>query len=458
VPKRLKIKVGARVNSSVVNIEESNGEKNLDRLVLGWVIANSKNELFDSEDVEADIFSDIRAQEVFKTVLDLESTRDVIDKITVENKSTVSKDWIDSLFNEPTISNEQYLSYVKILRSRFVERAAMSLSNELREMAKTEGVSAESMTAWIAEEGLRFSRKHSEKSENDTYSSMLKGYLTKLKERSEEEGSLSGVSSGFKDLDTLTSGFQPGDLILVAGRPSMGKTAFSMNVAESVMKNGGRSMIFSMEMPSESLLQRTISSTGKISQTSLRSGTLSEFELSILDKAVQQVNEMDVIIDDEGSLTMNQVSVRARAEHAKEKLDLIAIDYVQLMSGPESAKESNRTNEIGEISRGIKKLAKELNVPILLLSQLNRSLESRPNKRPLPSDLRESGGLEQDADLILFVYRDEVYDEETDAKGLAEIIIGKQRNGPLGTAILKFTGQYCLFEDASQEEKQRAML
>ncbi len=258
---------------------------------------------------------------------------------------------------------------------------------------------------------------------------------------------ITGISTGFTDLDEMTSGLQKSDLIIVAGRPSMGKTTFAMNLAENVAIQSGMPVaVFSLEMPGEQLVMRMLSSLGRIDQSRLRTGKLHEDEWPRLTSAVSILHESNLHIDDTASLTPTEIRARSRRlmrEHGQ--LGLIVIDYLQLMQAPGAG--NNRTEEISMISRSLKALAKELNVPVIALSQLNRNLEQRPNKRPVNSDLRESGSIEQDADIIAFVYRDEVYNEDSPDKGMAEIIIGKQRNGPIGTCRLTFLGKFTKFEN-----------
>ncbi|MBU0593912.1 MAG: replicative DNA helicase [Pseudomonadota bacterium] len=258
---------------------------------------------------------------------------------------------------------------------------------------------------------------------------------------------VTGIPTGFHDLDQKTSGLQPGDLIIVAGRPSMGKTAFSINIGENVALNTGLPVaIFSMEMGGSQLAMRMIGSVGKLDQQKIRTGQLQDEDWLRLTNAVGKLNDAPIHIDESGALTALELRARARRLHRQcGKLGLIIIDYLQLMSG--SGGGENRATEISEISRSLKALAKELEVPVIALSQLNRSLEQRPNKRPVMSDLRESGAIEQDADVILFIYRDEVYNPDSPEKGSAEIIIGKQRNGPIGTVRMTFIGEYTRFEN-----------
>ena len=269
---------------------------------------------------------------------------------------------------------------------------------------------------------------------------------------------VTGIATGFTDLDTMTSGLQPGDLIIVAGRPSMGKTAFSINIAEHVALEINKPVaIFSMEMGGTQLAMRMIGSVGKLNQHTLRTGKLEDDDWSRMTHALGRLNDAPIFIDETAALNSLELRSRARRLHRQnEGLGLIVIDYIQLMSSTSSKGGENRATEISEISRSLKALAKELQVPVIALSQLNRSLEQRPNKRPVMSDLRESGAIEQDADLILFIYRDEVYNPDSPDKGKAEIIIGKQRNGPIGKVELTFRGEYTRFDNFANSGQYRS--
>jgi replicative DNA helicase len=261
---------------------------------------------------------------------------------------------------------------------------------------------------------------------------------------------ITGVPTSYDKFDEMTSGLQESDLIVIAGRPSMGKTSFAMNIAENAaIKHNVPVLVFSMEMSGESLAMRLMSSLGRINQHKVRTGDLDDDDWVRLTSAMGILSEAPLFIDDTPALTPTEVRARARRIKREHGLGLIVIDYLQLMQT--SGSSENRTNEISEISRSLKALAKELDVPVIALSQLNRSLEQRPNKRPVMSDLRESGAIEQDADLITFIYRDEVYNEDSPDKGVAEIIIGKQRNGPIGTVRLTFLGQFTRFENFATE-------
>jgi replicative DNA helicase len=279
--------------------------------------------------------------------------------------------------------------------------------------------------------------------------------LTQVVERIEtlygrdNSSDVTGTATGFSDLDRMTSGLQPGDLVIVAGRPSMGKTAFSINIAENVALDSKLPVaIFSMEMGGSQLVMRMLGSVGKLNQHDLRTGKLQDDDWGRLTHALGKLNDAPIFIDESAALSALELRARSRRLHRQHGgLGLIVVDYIQLMSSNAGKASENRATEISEISRSLKALAKELHVPVIALSQLNRSLEQRPNKRPVMSDLRESGAIEQDADLILFIYRDEVYNSDSPDKGKAEIIIGKQRNGPIGKVELAFRGEYTRFDN-----------
>ncbi len=277
---------------------------------------------------------------------------------------------------------------------------------------------------------------------------ILKSTLDQLDELFNKPEGLSGITSGFTEIDNRTSGFQKADMVVVAGRPSMGKTTYAMNLVENALIATKRPcIVFSMEMPSESIVMRMLSSIGKIDQTRIRSGKLIEDDWPRLSSAVNILKDLPLYIDDTPALTPQDMRARCRKVYRENDNDLglVMVDYMQLMQV--TGVSEGRSQEISEISRSMKAIAKEFSCPIIALSQLNRSLEQRPNKRPVMSDLRESGAIEQDADIIAFIYRDEVYNEDTPDKGIAEIITGKHRNGPIGTDRLAFVGKYTRFEN-----------
>ncbi|MGH8772748.1 MAG: replicative DNA helicase, partial [Burkholderiales bacterium] len=267
----------------------------------------------------------------------------------------------------------------------------------------------------------------------------------------ENPSDITGVPTGFSDLDQMTSGLQPGDLIIIAARPGSGKTALALNIAEHVALEAEKPVaVFSMEMTSNQLGMRMLGSVGRLDQHKVRTGRLDDEDWQRLTHALGKLDKAQIYVDESGALNPLELRARARRLHRQcNGLGLIVIDYLQLMSGTGTVE--NRATELSQISRSLKALAKELSLPVVALSQLNRNLDQRPNKRPVMSDLRESGAIEQDADLILFIYRDEAYNPDSPDKGIAEIIIGKQRNGPIGTVKLTFLGEFTRFENHARE-------
>jgi replicative DNA helicase len=342
--------------------------------------------------------------------------------------------------------------YAEIVRERAVLRKLVSASDEIASAAlnpqgravKDIVDEAEGKIFRINEEGNRSGQGFQSM---DNLVVALIDRVNELAENGAED--VTGVRTGFYDLDNMTAGLQPGDLIVLAARPSMGKTAFVVNIGENVAINEGLPVvIYSMEMGAAQLALRMVGSVGRIDQSRLRLGRLADDEWSRLSEAVDKLGKASIYIDESPGLSPSEVRARARRQaRISGQLGLIIIDYLQLMSG-NGGNEENRATVIGEISRGLKALAKELKCPVIALSQLNRSVETRPDKRPMMSDLRESGAIEQDADIIMFIYRDEYYTkEECKEPGVAEIIIAKQRNGPVGTVKLAFARQHTKFEN-----------
>jgi replicative DNA helicase len=406
---------------------------------------------------DADYYSEAHRL-IYQHIVRLISESKPADVVTVSESLASSQklDYVGGLAylgalvqNVPTAANIRH--YAAIVRERSILRQlaatagdiADSAYNPMGRSAKEVLDQAEAKVLHIAEQGSRGQAVFAE----------IGKLLAEVVDRIEvlfnrdDPSDVTGVPTGFSDLDRMTSGLQPGDLIVVAGRPSMGKTAFALNVGEHVaLKAGMPVAVFSMEMGATQLALRLIGSVGRLDQHKLRTGRLANEDWEKLTAALGQLNEAPILIDETPAL--NAIEVRSRARRLQKqygKLGLVIVDYLQLMQA--STTGENRATEISEISRAMKSLAKELKVPVMALSQLNRSLEQRPNKRPVMSDLRESGAIEQDADVILFIYRDEVYNADTQDKGVAEIIIGKQRNGPIGTVRLTFIGEFTRFEN-----------
>ena len=349
-------------------------------------------------------------------------------------------------------SAQNVVAYADIVREASILRSLLKSSGDIAQSVYfPEGRSAAQLLDG-AEQRVFDIKNRYQKNERDGFHQMktvLADAVHYLQEISQRGSDVIGIPTGFKDLDKMTAGLQPGDLIIIAGRPSMGKTTFAMNIAESVGISAKLPVaIFSLEMPARALVLRMMSSLGSIDQSDLRKGEIKgENERRKLTIAITQLQNAPIYIDDGSNLTASELRARVRRLKSEVgELGLVLVDYLQLMQLPDS-RNDNRASLVGEISRALKLLAKEMNVPVIALSQLSRQVESRPNKRPIMSDIRESGAIEQDADVIMFVYRDDVYNPESSEKGIAEIVIGKQRNGPIGTVKLSFQGQYLRFND-----------
>ena len=431
--------------------------------LIGGLLLDSENQAYDkiADIVSERDFYHTENKEVFKVIQSLSEESKVTDLLTVSDYLDSSTEFepkpsIEYLSEivESTAGNSNITEYAKIIREKALLRELIQISSEIAQSAyKPEGKSpselvdiAESHIFEIAERGNR----------NMVFAEMsdlVKQTYDELDKRSQGGGNITGVSSGFRELDNLTAGLQNGELIIIAGSPSMGKTAFALNIAEhTALADENPVAIFSMEMSASSLAQRMISSLGRVNAHSIKTGQLEERDWNRVDGAIQQIKNAPIYIDDTPSLTPIELRARARRIQREKGLSLIVIDYLQLMSV--HGNKENRATEISEISRNLKALARELNIPIIALSQLNRSVEQRTDKQPQMSDLRESGAIEQDADLIAFIYREEVYDPDTDKKGVALINVAKQRNGSIGQFNLTFLGRYTRFENWVPEYEQ----
>jgi replicative DNA helicase len=431
-----------------------------EQAVLGGLMLNSDawNEI--SDKISSEDFYRREHQFIFKAMRALSEADQPLDVVTIaeelERRAELSDvggmPYLGMLANEtPTASNVP--AYARIVREQSVMRQLIRVGNKIADSGyRPEGRPVDDLLDQAETEVFKIAEQKDKGRQGfQNIQALLTKTVDKIDELFNSDDALTGVSSGFNDFDGRTSGLQKADLVIVAGRPSMGKTTFAMNMCENVAIGAGVPVaIFSMEMPAEALTMRMISSLGRINQQAVRSGKLEDDDWPRVTSAVNILSQAKIFIDDSAALTPNEIRARCRRlqkEHGQ--LGMVMVDYLQLMRAPEAG--DNRVNEISAISRGLKALAKELNCPVVALSQLNRSLEQRPNKRPVMSDLRESGAIEQDADLIVFIYRDEVYNEDSPDKGKAEIIIAKQRNGPIGTVNLTFQGQFTRFDNFARD-------
>jgi replicative DNA helicase len=428
--------------------------------VLGGLMLNSEawNEI--SDKIASEDFYRREHQLIFQAMRALSEADQPLDVVTIaedlERRSELNDvggmPYLGMLANEtPTASNVP--AYARIVREQSVMRQLIKVGNKIADSGyRPEGRPVDDLLDQAETEVFKIAEQKDKGRQGfQNIQALLTKTVDKIEELFNSDDALTGVSTGFNDFDDRTSGLQKADLVIVAGRPSMGKTTFAMNMCENVAIGAGVPVaIFSMEMPAEALTMRMISSLGRINQQAVRSGKLEDDDFPRVTSAVNILSQSKIFIDDSAALTPNEIRARCRRlqkEHGQ--LGMVMVDYLQLMRAPEAG--DNRVNEISAISRGLKALAKELNCPVVALSQLNRSLEQRPNKRPVMSDLRESGAIEQDADLIVFIYRDEVYNEDSPDKGKAEIIIAKQRNGPIGTVNLTFQGQFTRFDNFARD-------
>jgi replicative DNA helicase len=426
-----------------------------ERSVLGAMLLEKEalNEVFQS--LHPDDFYRSAHSRIFEAMMGLYERSEPVDEITLtaelrhlgflENVGGAA--YVASLTERvPTAANVSH--YSQIVRNHSISRKLIHAATTIAGSGYEPGVSIDAL---LDQAESKIFEITSSRTQQDFFplKTVVKEAFKRIEKLYEQKSAVTGVPTGFTDLDKLTSGFQPGDLIVVAGRPSMGKTALALNIAQYAAQSAKvPSAVFSLEMGREQLVMRMLCCEARIDAQRMRGGFLKDTDWPKLAQAAGTLAEAPLYIDDTGALGIFEMRAKARRLQAEKGLGLIVIDYLQLMHGP-AAKEG-REREIADISRGLKALAKELSVPVMALSQLNRSLESRQDKRPMLSDLRESGAIEQDADVIAFVYRDEYYNEESPDKGIAEIILGKQRNGPTGTVRLAFINEHTRFANLSK--------
>jgi replicative DNA helicase len=433
--------------------------------VLGGVLL--RNEVLTQLDtIEVEDFYDHKHKVVFQAIRNLEATARPIDVVTLENEIAKSGKleaiggvaFLGELtLRVPTADN--VVAYAEIVTDKHQARKLMLAAGEISERGYEDGLEVRDYLD-DAEAKIFEVTQRRDKSGPEPLKGLVKKVFSSLDERFKAEGGITGVPTGFSDLDLRTAGLQPTELVILAARPAMGKTSFAMSVAQNAatMAAGGGwpCLVFSLEMSSTQLAERMLCSEARVDSSALRRGQLQRQDMTNLTYAAATLSKAPILIDDTPALSLRELRARARRFRSNRELfgdrkfGLIIIDYLQLMRGSPQAAKASREQEISEISRGLKALAKELNCPVMALSQLNRSLEQRTDKRPQLSDLRESGAIEQDADVILFIYRDVVYNKEADNPDIAEVIIGKNRHGATGTVDTRFEGRFTRFENLSQ--------
>ena len=430
--------------------------------ILGGVIL--RNEVLTNlESVEVDDFYDMRHKVVWQAIRNLEATAKPIDVVTleVEIEKQGKLDAIGGIsflgelaLRVPTADN--VATYAEIVTDKHQARKLMLATNEVHERGYEDGLEVRDYLD-DAEAKIFEVTQRKDKAGPEPIKSLVKKVFSSLDERFKSAGGITGVPTGFADLDAKTAGLQPTELIILAARPAMGKTSFALSLAQNAATSGGwPCLVFSLEMSSTQLAERMLCSEARVDSSALRRGQLQRQDMTNLTYAAATLSKAPILIDDTPALSLREVRARARRFRQNKELfgdkkfGLILIDYLQLMRGSPQAAKASREQEISEISRGLKSLAKELHCPVLALSQLNRSLEQRTDKRPQLSDLRESGAIEQDADVIMFIYRDVVYNKDAENPNVAEVIIGKNRHGATGTVETHFEGRYTRFENLSQ--------
>ena len=436
-----------------------------EKAVLGGIML--KNETWDvvSDLVKEDDFHKEEHKLIYRTIHDLQDAGKPVDVITVQEAiegngdlpkliNSGGKDYLALLAREtPSVANIQ--SYADIIKQRSNLRRLIIAADNISKVAKESDASGSDRIIDEAEEKILSLRDDLNRSAGPKEVKELLGQVyTEIQESSESGSSLVGVSTGFTEIDEVTLGFQKSDLIIIAGRPSMGKTAFAFNIAENVARQTDQTvLLFSMEMSSEQVVRRFISSISSIDLQRLMRGQLEEHDWEGIDKALSVLSQKSILLDDTPALSPSEIRARARrVKRENDDLAMIVIDYLQLMQVP--GRGDNRVAEISEISRSLKALAKELNVPVIALSQLNRAVETRPNKRPILADLRDSGAIEQDADVIAFLYRHSYYDPtDLESKGKAEVNIAKQRNGPTKAVPVAFVENTATFQNLANTER-----
>ena len=439
-----------------------------EQAVLGGIMLS--NQYWDSiaERVITEDFYTFAHKAIFQTMEELMRNQTPIDLITLDQalKAKGISDSVGGFAYLADLSNNtpnaiNILAYAEIVREKAILRELIAVGNRIAENSYSpKGKDIKMVLDEAEREVFAIAEKRSSSTEGpQNVLSVLESTIARIETlgKLENHNGVTGVTTGFVELDKKTAGLQPSDLIIVAARPSMGKTTFAMNLCENAaMASDKPVLVFSLEMPAEQIMMRMIASLARVDQTKIRTGqNLEEAEWSKIASVFGMFKQKNnLYIDDSSGLTPTELRSRARRVYRENGgLSMIMVDYLQLMRAP--AFSDNRTLEIAEISRSLKALAKELEVPVIALSQLNRTLEQRADKRPVNSDLRESGSIEQDADLIMFIYRDEVYNDNSEDKGVAEIIIGKQRNGPIGRVRLAFNGQFSRFDNLAEQREYR---
>lgn len=418
--------------------------------VVGSMIMDKDAIVAASEIITSEDFYEQQYSSLFETMQELHNEGKPVDLITLQDRlrekdvppQVCSLEFIRDLVDAvPTSANVRY--YAQIVKEKAILRRLIKSAEETASSCYMDKESLDDILDKTEKQVFDIVQNRGSKEFVDIKEIVLNS-IDSIEAAAKNKGSVTGVATGFYDLDYKTAGLQPSDLVLIAARPSMGKTAFALNIAEyAAIKSNVTTAIFSLEMSKDQLVKRFLAMNSKVDSQSIRTGSLSSDEWADLMESARIIGNSNLVIDDTSSISVSELRSKCRKLKLEKNLGLVIIDYLQLMSGSKRAE--SRQQEIAEISRALKALAREIDVPVVALSQLSRAVEQRPDKRPMLSDLRESGAIEQDADIVMFLYRDEYYNHDTEEPGVAEVIIGKQRNGPTGTVKLAWLAEYTKF-------------
>lgn len=429
-----------------------------ERAVIGSMMMDKDAILVSSEILQAQDFYQGQYAELFQALVDLYRSGVATDLVTLQNKlremetspELSSQEFLAQLMlSVPTSANVKY--YADIVHDKAVERRLIQATEKVAGICYLDNQPLEDILD-TAEKDIFDVLQQRSSSEFEPIGQVVLRTLDEISRASKQEGHITGLETGFRDLDFKTAGLQKSDLILIAARPAMGKTAFVLNLVEHIaLHSSGTIAMFSLEMSKEQLVKRILSMNSKVDSQKIRTGNLEDEDWVKLVDSVRRVGNTNLVIDDTSGITASELRTKCRKLKLSKGLDLVIIDYLQLMTGSGKRKGDSRQQEISDISRSLKVMARELNVPVIALSQLSRAVEQRPDKRPMLSDLRESGAIEQDADMVMFLYRDEYYNPDTEDKGVAEVIIAKQRSGPTGKVKLAWLSNLTKFGNLEQE-------
>ena len=424
----------------------------VERSILGLAISNNNLINILLEKMHSDYFYDPKNRQIFEAIKSLNFSNKPVDFVTVKDELEKKIDLesiggMDYLFNllDPSYYSANIETYIDVVREKATLRKLLGFGNDLISDVYDGKYKSEEIIGSASEKLFGLS-EYSDEEGLVRLSEVVPDTYSHLIEISQNPSALTGITTGFRDLDKMLSGLQNSDFILLAARPSVGKTALGINIAVNAAKAGKKVAVFSLEMSKRQITQRIISMMSYVELSNIIAGHISEDEWNQLFVRMEELKELDLYIDDTASISLTELRAKAKRKKQESGLDMIVIDYLQLMT-TDSKRVENRQQEISTISRGLKALAKELNIPILSLSQLSRKTEERSDKKPMLSDLRESGAIEQDADVVMMLYREDYYDKESDQQNNLEVIIGKHRNGPTGSVNLYFVKEYTLFKD-----------